>query len=287
MTWAAHPENHGHERAAGRQSSEHRAPQERRPPSAGLPQRPAPRPQRRGQRARPPRPPGLRAGASPPPADGVRGDGSALLPRPARPSRAAARPPPPSPAAAAPPRRHRAVSGAHPVPQSTTQAGSRPAMLLGSDGAGDGGQPSARSGFARLRLRGRGHFRKADTPPPRPHARPGEPKMADPPLPARSGGEGGRDKPSLTSDLVVAPLRGGAKWSGREDFFNLNSWLPEGLQGGSRGRVYFNAGKLREGGAGFCGGNRVLKMTRGWFPAASASDGCRQLPLPGHGEPSP
>ena len=217
----------------------------------------------------------------------MRGDGSALLPRPARPSRAAARPPPPSPAAAAPPRRHRAVSGAHPVPQSTTQAGSRPAMLLGSDGAGDGGQPSARSGFARLRLRGRGHFRKADTPPPRPHARPGEPKMADPPLPARSGGEGGRDKPSLTSDLVVAPLRGGAKWSGREDFFNLNSWLPEGLQGGSRGRVYFNAGKLREGGAGFCGGNRVLKMTRGWFPAASASDGCRQLPLPGHGEPSP
>lgn len=30
---------------------------------------------------------------------------------------------------------------AHPVPQSTTQAGSRPAMLLGSGGAGDGGQP--------------------------------------------------------------------------------------------------------------------------------------------------
>lgn len=42
--------------------------------------------------------------------------------------------------------------------------------------------------------------------------------MADPPLPVRGGGEGGRDKLSLTSDLVVAPLRGGTKWSGREAF---------------------------------------------------------------------
>lgn len=46
---------------------------------------------------------------------------------------------------------------AHPVPQSTTQAGSRPAMLLGRGGAGDGGQPWARcsgAGLGSARRRG-------------------------------------------------------------------------------------------------------------------------------------